>query len=101
MQSIADQLGQLREALSAETIDGAEVGALLTSLGAETAAVGQDAGEDQLVELGNLLSEAGAMLTGDDMGAMTGGEMGVMTGGDMGVMTGGDMDDSEDDSDSQ
>jgi hypothetical protein len=87
VQSIADQLGQLREALSAEMIDGAEVGALLTSLGVETAAVGQEVGEDQLVELGNLLSEAGAMLTGDDMGVMTGGDMddgmGEMTGGDM------------------
>lgn len=82
VQSIADQLGQLREALSADEIDGAEVGGLLTSLGTETAAAGEGAGDDQLVQLGDLLAQAGASLTG---GGMTGGDMtgGTMTGGGM------------------
>lgn len=52
-----------------------EVSGLPTSLGADTVAAGEGAGDDQLVQLGDLLSEAGAMLMGGSMagGMMSGG----------------------------
>ena len=85
VQSIASQLGELKTALQADSIDGAQVGSLLVSLGqGTTAAAGGDSG---LTELGNLLTQAGGSLTGDTMsgGMMSGGMMsgGMMSGGGM------------------
>lgn len=82
LQNLSVQLGELSEALQAETIDGEEVSRLLVSLGEGTSAVA--AGDEELARLGTLLSEAGGSLMG---GGMTGGISGGMTGG----MSGGGM----------
>ena len=84
VQELGAQLGELATALQADTIDGAEVGGLLTSLGEGTTAAA--AGDAGLESLGNLLTEAGGSLTGSS-GGMTGGMSGGMTGG----MSGGGM----------
>ena len=80
VQALGAQLGELATALQAETIDGAEVSGLLTSLGEGTVAAA--AGDAQLESLGNLLTQAGGSLMGSS-GGMTGGMTGGMSGGGM------------------
>ena len=80
VQAIAAELGQLKTALQADSIDGTQVGQLLCDLGQKTtAAAGGDSG---LTELGTLLTQAGNNLMGmSSGGTMSGGEM--MSGGMM------------------
>jgi len=62
---IATALGELRQALTTQPIEGQRVGALLSRLGARTSQVSRDAGEDiqrSLDRLGTLLSHAGRKL---------------------------------------
>ena len=82
LQAIGAQLGELATALQADTIDGEEVSGLLSSLGESTTAAAEGAGDDQLAELGALLTQTGSSLMGDGMsgGMMTGG---MMSGGGM------------------
>lgn len=87
LQELGGLLGDLSTELQAETINPAEVGALLTSIGEGTSAAAESAGDDGLANLGSLLSEAGSSLASGDSG-MTGGMMGGMTGG---MMSGGGM----------
>ena len=82
LQNLGVQLGELSEALQAETIDGEEVSRLLVSLGEGTSAVA--AGDEELARLGTLLSEAGGSLMGSGMsGGISGGMTGGMSGGGM------------------
>lgn len=85
VQGIVTKLGQLKDALQADTLQDAEISNLLTGLGADTLAVAKDAGDDQLTELGNLLLNAGTSLVdgATSGGAMSGGMMsgGMMSGG--------------------
>ena len=76
MQALGTHLGELATALPVDTIDGQEVGGLLTSLGEGTMAAA--AGDAQLESPSSLLAEAGGSLAGSS-GGMTGG----MTGGGM------------------
>ena len=80
LQTIAIQLGELKEALQADTINGTAVGQLLRSLGEGT--VEAASGNAQLTDLGNLLVEAGTGLMG---GGASGGVMsgGMVSGGGM------------------
>ena len=76
LNTLADQLGELQDALSAETIDQEEVSSLLTSIGEGTIdAAGQAEGDQvaQLVDLGTVLLNAGQLLSGETGGGMTGG----------------------------
>lgn len=68
--------------MQADTIDGQEVSGLLTSLGESTTAAAEGADDDQLANLGALLTQTGSSLMGDGMsgGMMTGG---MMSGGGM------------------
>ena len=86
VQGIVTKLGQLSTALQADTVQDAEISNLLTGLGADTLAAAKSAGDDQLVQLGNLLLNAGTSLVN---GAVSGG--GAMSGGMMsgGMMSGG------------
>ena len=61
-EELVSDLDALREALGAETIDGATVGSLLSQLGARTRAVSEDAGNYAV--LGKALEAAGERLTG-------------------------------------
>ena len=82
LQNLGVQLGELSEALQAETIDGEEVSRLLVTLGEGTSAIA--AGDEELARLGTLLSEAGGSLVGGSMsGGMSGGITGGMSGGGM------------------
>ena len=82
LQNLGVRLGELSEALQAETIDSEEVSRLLLSLGEGTSAVA--AGDEELARLGTLLSEAGGSLVGGSMsGGMSGGITGGMSGGGM------------------
>ena len=82
LQKLGVQLGELSEALQAETIDGEEVSRLLVTLGEGTSAVA--AGDEELARLGTLLSGAGGSLAGGGMsGGMTGGMSGGASGGGM------------------
>lgn len=80
VQALGAQLGALATALQAESIDGQEVGDLLTSLGGGTLDVA--GGDAQLESLGNLLTDVGGSLTSES-GGMTGGMSGGMSGGGM------------------
>ena len=86
VQGIVTKLGQLSTALQADTVQDAEISNLLTGLGADTLAAAKSADDDQLVQLGNLLLNAGTSLVN---GAVSGG--GAMSGGMMsgGMMSGG------------
>lgn len=84
VQGIAANLGELSDALQADTIDGAAVGGLLTSLGTDTVSAAEGAGSTELTDLGNLLLQAGTSLSGGmSGGAASGGMMsgGMMSGG--------------------
>lgn len=59
---IGSQLGDLAVALQNDPINPEEVGRLLISVGKSTIIVGEDAGEDQLVALGDVLTQAGTSL---------------------------------------
>jgi precorrin-6B methylase 1 len=59
---IGSQLGDLAVALQNDPINPEEVGRLLISVGESTIIVGEDAGEDQLVALGDVLTQAGTSL---------------------------------------
>lgn len=87
LQAIGAQLGELATALQADTIDGQEVSGLLSSLGESTTAAAEGADDDQLANLGALLTQTGSSLMGDGMsgGGMSGGMMtgGMMSGGGM------------------
>ena len=83
VQGIATELDNLNTALQADTVDSAEVGNLLATLGSDTVSVAEDA-EDaqlkaQLIELGNLLLSASTSLTGGASGGA--GSGGTMSGG--------------------
>lgn len=82
LQELGGLLNDLAVELQAETINPAEVGALLTSLGEGTTLAAESAGDDQLAELGTLLGQAGGSLVGGDAsgGAASGG---AMSGGGM------------------
>ncbi len=83
VQDISSQLGELKTALQADTIDGTEVGGLLVRLGkGTTAAAGGDSG---LTELGSVLTQAGNGLLGNITSGMSGGPVsgGMMSGGGM------------------
>lgn len=82
LQAIGAQLGELATALQADTIDGQEVSGLLSSLGESTTAAAEGADDDQLANLGALLTQTGSSLMG---GGMSGGMMtgGMMSGGGM------------------
>ena len=88
VQDISSQLGELKTALQADTIDGTEVGGLLVRLGEGTAAAA--GGDSGLTELGGVLTQAGNGLLGNITGGMSGGMMsgGMMSGG---MMSGGGM----------
>lgn len=60
---VGSQLGDLATALQTDPIDPREVGSLLISVGKSVIIVGEDAGEDQLVALGDLLTQAGTSLS--------------------------------------
>lgn len=62
-QIVGSQLGDLASALQTDPIDGREVGSLLVSVGKSTVIVGEDAGNDQLAALGDLLTQAGSALS--------------------------------------
>lgn len=62
-QIVGSQLGDLASALQTDPIDGREVGSLLISVGKSTVIVGEDAGNDQLMALGDLLTQAGSSLS--------------------------------------
>ena len=67
LQSIANDLGELKNQLGQMPPNGSEVGATLTRLGEQTtqAAANAEAGiAEQLNQLGSLLSDAGAQLSG-------------------------------------
>ena len=67
LQGIASDLGELKNQLSQMPPNGSEVGATMTRLGEQTtqAAANADAGvAEQLNQLGSLLSDAGAQLSG-------------------------------------
>ena len=67
LQSIASGLGDLRNQLAQEPVDGAVVGETLSRLGQQTtqaAATAEVGVQEQLQQLGSLLSDAGARLTG-------------------------------------
>ena len=86
LQELGTLLGDLAAELQAETINPAEIGNLLTSLGEGTSLAAESAGDEQLASLGALLTQTAGSLTGGDAsgGAMSGG----MTGG---MMSGGGM----------
>ena len=65
LQTLGGQLGDLAEALQAESIDATEVGTLLSTIGVETSQLA--GGDAQLASLGDLLTQAGGSLTGVDM----------------------------------
>ena len=77
LQDLGGLLNDLAAELQAETINPAEVGGLLTSLGEGTTLAAEDAGDDPLAELGTLLAQAGASLVSGDAsgGAASGGGM--------------------------
>lgn len=60
---VGSQLGDLATALQTDPIDPREVGSLLISVGKSAVIVGEDAGEDQLIALGDLLTQAGTSLS--------------------------------------
>jgi len=62
-QIVGSQLGDLASALRTEPIDEREVGSLLVSLGKSTVIVGNGADNEQLVALGDLLTQAGSSLS--------------------------------------
>ena len=67
LQTIASGLGDLRDQLTQTPIDGATVGQTLTNLGDQTtqaAATAEVGVQEQLQQLGSLLSDAGAQLSG-------------------------------------
>ncbi len=59
-QIVGSQLGDLASALETTPIDAREVSSLLVGLGKSTVILGESAGEDQLVALGDLLTQAGS-----------------------------------------
>jgi hypothetical protein len=59
---VGSQLGDLAVALQNDPINPEEVGRLLISVGKSAIIVGEDAGEDQLVALGDVLTQAGTSL---------------------------------------
>lgn len=68
LEPIADGLGELRESLVGEGVNGATVGPILVRLGEQTEAAADGAAEsmrDGLKRLGSLLRHAGSALTGD------------------------------------
>ena len=71
------QLGDLTTALQSEPINTAEVGSLLTTLGKGAVIVGEDRGNDQVMALGDMLTQAGTNLSIDASsgGAASGGGM--------------------------
>ena len=91
VQGIATNLGKLSDALQADTVDSANVGSLLSSIGTDTVSAAEDVdsaqSKAQLIELGNLLLQGDSLVGGtvsSDMGdMMSGGEMsgGMMLGG--------------------
>ena len=65
LNDVATALGELRAALAATPIDGAEVGRILTRLGARTTEAAEDADDalaSKLDRLGGMLSQAGRAL---------------------------------------
>ena len=63
---VVEGLRTLRGQINAADLDGAAIGATLSQLGEGTSTAGEGAGNAALIDLGKALSEAGAMLTGDD-----------------------------------
>jgi len=80
---IGVQLGDLAVALETEPINTQEVSRMLITLGKAAVVVGEDRGEDQVVALGDLLTQAGTSLyieaeegdTGTGGGGASGGGM--------------------------
>lgn len=74
-QIVGSQLGDLATALQTDPIVPREVGSLLISLGKSSVLLGEDAGNDQVVSLGDLLTQAGTSLSVEDAdgGANSGG----------------------------
>ncbi|MBC8161004.1 MAG: hypothetical protein H7Z42_07275 [Roseiflexaceae bacterium] len=65
LKEISDGLGELKDALSAGTLDGKQIGGILKTLGKQTSAAAKDADEaytDGLTRLGKTLSKAGNAL---------------------------------------
>ena len=65
LKQISDELGELKDALTAKSLDGKAIGKLLKSLGKNTTAAAKDADEDvssKLKQLGQLLTKAGGVL---------------------------------------
>ena len=76
LNTLADQLGELENALTAESMDREEVSGLLVSIGEGTVSAAEQAEGDQvaqLVDLGTLLINAGQLLSGDTGGSTSGG----------------------------
>lgn len=68
LEPIADGLGELRESLVGEGVNGATVGPILVRLGEQTETAADGAAEsmqDGLKRLGSLLRHAGSALTGE------------------------------------
>lgn len=59
-QIVGSQLGDLASALETEPMDAREVSSLLVGVGKSTVILGEAAGEDQLVALGDLLTQVGS-----------------------------------------
>ena len=65
LKEIADNLGELKDALSAGTLDGKQIGGILKTLGKQTSAAAKDADEgysEGLTRLGKTLSKVGGAL---------------------------------------
>lgn len=70
-QIVGSQLGDLATALRTQPLDPRELGSLLISVGKSTIIIAEDAGEDQLVALGDLLTQAGTSLSVEASGEGT------------------------------
>jgi hypothetical protein len=65
LKEISDGLGELKEALSASSLDGKQIGSILKRLGQQTTAAAKNAEGDigkQVKQLGQLLTKAGGAL---------------------------------------
>ncbi len=82
---IGVQLGDLAVALETEPINTQEVSRMLITLGKAAVVVGEDRGEDQVVALGDLLTQAGTTLyiEAEEGDTGTGGNGGGESGGGM------------------
>lgn len=66
LKEIGDGLGELKDALSADTLNGKQIGSILKTLGKQTSAAAKDADEAYaagLSRLGKTLSKAGGALS--------------------------------------